>query len=34
VQLAVKTILAVEPASRRDWFEFHNTNNYPTYGGH
>jgi hypothetical protein len=34
VQLAVKTILAVEPASRRDWFESHNTNNYPTYGGH
>ena len=34
VQLAVNAILAVEPASRRDWFESQNSNNYPTYGGH
>ena len=34
VQLAVNTILAVDPASRPDWFQSQNTNNYPAYGGH
>jgi enoyl-CoA hydratase len=33
-QLALKTFLAVDPDSRRDWFESENSNNYPTYSGH
>ena len=33
-QLALKTFLAVEPDSRRDWFEPENSTNYPTYSGH
>lgn len=32
-KLALKTFLAVEPESRRDWFESKNSNNYPTYTG-
>jgi len=32
-KLALKTFLAVEPESRRDWFESTNSNNYPTYTG-
>lgn len=33
-QLALKTFLAVDPRSRRDWFESASTENYPTYSGH
>jgi enoyl-CoA hydratase/carnithine racemase len=33
-QLALKTFTAVDPASRRDWFESENSKNYPTYSGH
>ena len=33
-QLALKTFLAVDPDSRRDWFESENSKNYPTYAGH
>src|SRR5467141_1285643 len=33
-QVALKTFLAVDPDSRRDWFEAENSNNYPTYSGH
>jgi enoyl-CoA hydratase len=33
-QLALKTFLAVDPDSRRDWFESENSTNYPAYSGH
>jgi len=33
-QLALKTFLAVDPDSRRDWFESENSRNYPAYSGH
>jgi len=33
-QLALKTCVAVDPDSRRDWFESENSNSYPTYSGH
>ena len=33
-QLALKTFLAVDPDSRRDWFESENSKNYPAYAGH
>jgi enoyl-CoA hydratase/carnithine racemase len=33
-QLALKTFIAVDPDSRRDWFESENSKNYPTYAGH
>jgi hypothetical protein len=33
-QVALKTFLAVDADSRRDWFESENSNNYPTYSGH
>src|SRR5438876_1169493 len=33
-QLALKTFLAVDPDSRRDWFESENSKNYPAYSGH
>jgi len=33
-QLALKTFLAVDPDSRRDWFESENSPNYPAYSGH
>src|SRR5690349_23271216 len=33
-QVALKTILAVDPDSGRDWFESENSKNYPTYSGH
>jgi enoyl-CoA hydratase/carnithine racemase len=33
-QLALKTFLAVDPDSRRDWFESGNSKNYPAYFGH
>ena len=33
-QVALKTCLAVDPDSRRDWFESENSHNYPTYSGH
>jgi len=33
-QVALKTFLAVDPDSRRDWFEAGNSKNYPTYSGH
>ena len=33
-QLALKTCIAVDPDSRRDWFESENSSNYPTYTGH
>jgi len=33
-RVALKTFLAVDPDSRRDWFESQNTKHYPTYGGH
>src|SRR5216684_8518109 len=33
-QVALKTFLAVDPASRRDWFEAENSKDYPTYSGH
>src|SRR6266446_3354260 len=32
-QVALKTFLAVDADSRRDWFESENSNNYPTYSG-
>ena len=32
-RLALKTFLAVDPASRRDWFESENSKHYPTYSG-
>ena len=32
-RVALKTFLAVEPDSRRDWFESENSKNYPTYAG-
>jgi enoyl-CoA hydratase/carnithine racemase len=32
-KLALKTFLAVEPESRRDWFESKNSTSYPTYTG-
>ena len=34
VQVALKTFLAVDPDSRRDWFESENSKNYPAYAGH
>src|SRR5580693_6126808 len=33
-QLALKTFLAVDPDSRREWFESKNSKNYPAYSGH
>ena len=33
-QLALKTCIAVDPESRRDWFESQSTNSYPAYSGH
>jgi enoyl-CoA hydratase len=33
-QVALSTFLAVDPASRRDWFESESTKTYPTYSGH
>ena len=33
-QLAMTTILAVDPKSARDWFEQSSTGTYPTYSGH
>jgi len=33
-QLALKTFLEVDPASRRDWFETKGSKTYPTYSGH
>jgi enoyl-CoA hydratase/carnithine racemase len=33
-QLALKSINAVDPDSRRDWFESENSKNYPAYVGH
>jgi enoyl-CoA hydratase/carnithine racemase len=33
-QLALKTFLEVDPASRRDWFETERSKTYPTYSGH
>jgi len=33
-QLAMTTILAVDPKSARDWFEESSTRTYPTYSGH
>jgi enoyl-CoA hydratase len=33
-QLAMTTILAVDPKSARDWFEESSTGTYPTYSGH
>jgi enoyl-CoA hydratase/carnithine racemase len=33
-QLALNTFLAVDPDSRRDWFESENSKNYPAYSGH
>jgi len=33
-QLALKTFLEVDPASRRDWFETKRSKAYPTYSGH
>lgn len=33
-QLAPKTFLAVDPASRRDWFETASSKTYPSYSGH
>jgi enoyl-CoA hydratase/carnithine racemase len=32
-QLALKTFVAVDPDSRRDWFEPENSKNYPAYSG-
>ncbi len=34
VQLALKTFIAVDPDSRRDWFDSENSKNYPAYAGH
>ncbi len=33
-RLALKTCIAVDPDSRRDWFESENSKNYPAYAGH
>jgi enoyl-CoA hydratase/carnithine racemase len=33
-KLALSTFLAVDPASRRDWFESESTKAYPAYSGH
>jgi enoyl-CoA hydratase len=33
-QLALKTCIAVEPESRRDWFESESSSSYPAYSGH
>jgi enoyl-CoA hydratase/carnithine racemase len=33
-QVALKAFLAVDPDSRRDWFESESSKNYPTYSGH
>jgi enoyl-CoA hydratase/carnithine racemase len=33
-QLALKTILAVDADSRRDWFESERSKSYPAYSGH
>src|SRR5690348_12872802 len=33
-QLALKTCIAVDPASRRDWFESESSKSYPAYSGH
>ena len=33
-QLALSSFLAVDPASRRDWFESSSTKSYPAYSGH
>jgi hypothetical protein len=32
-QVALKTFLAVDAESRRDWFESANSKNYPDYAG-
>lgn len=33
-RLALKTFLAVDPPSRRDWFETASSKTYPAYSGH
>src|SRR6267378_1299261 len=33
-QLALKTCIAVDPESRRDWFESESSKSYPAYSGH
>jgi len=33
-QLALKTCIAVDPESRRDWFESESSTSYPAYSGH
>jgi len=33
-QLALKTCIAVDPESRRDWFESESSKRYPAYSGH
>ena len=33
-RIALKSINAVDPDSRRDWFESENSKNYPAYVGH
>jgi hypothetical protein len=33
-QVALKTFLAVDPDSRRDWFESETSKNYPAYSGY
>jgi enoyl-CoA hydratase/carnithine racemase len=33
-QLALKTCLAVDPGSRRDWFDSESSKSYPAYSGH
>jgi enoyl-CoA hydratase/carnithine racemase len=33
-QIALKTVVAVAPDSRRDWFESESSKNYPAYTGH
>ena len=33
-QVALSTFLAVDPDSRRDWFESESTKTYPAYSGH
>ena len=32
--VALKDFIAVDPESRRDWFESENSKNYPAYAGH
>jgi hypothetical protein len=33
-RVALKDVIAVDPESRRDWFESENSKNYPAYAGH